>query len=88
MKKIAHYVVYMDDGEHVYKLHTPAVDEKGAREYWKGNGDVVAVKKGEREPSCPISTELVAEALARYSFGELEIDLITRTLQSATDFCS
>lgn len=78
MKK--HYVVYLDDGENAYKVHIPAESEKKAREYVNGNGDVIAIKQGERTGECPISLGLIADALERSHFGQMEIDLITRAL--------
>lgn len=77
MKK--HYVVYMDDGN-AFKLHVPAESEKKALEFVQGNGEVIAIKQGERTIENPISRSLIADALARSNFGQLEIDLITRAL--------
>ena len=39
------YAVYLNDGENVYKEWIPAVSEKEARDYCKGNGEIVAVKE-------------------------------------------
>lgn len=76
MKK---YMVYMDDGKNCFKIAVPAKNEKAAREYVKGNGEIIAVKDVTEE--FPISTEKVAKALLSAHFGEIEIDLITRCLQ-------
>lgn len=76
MKK---YMVYMDDGQDCFKCAIPAKSEKEAREYVKGNGEVVAVKDVTDEWF--ISAEYVADALERSGFGRSEIDIITRTLQ-------
>ena len=76
MKK---YMVYLDDGKNVYKLAIPAKDEKTAREYVKGNGEVIAVKEVTTKDL--ISAEKVAQALKNADFGEYEIDFITRALQ-------
>ena len=78
MKK--HYVVYLDDGKNAYKVNVPAENEKKAREYVQGNGEVIAIRKGERTASEPISLEMIGNALARANFGQMEIDLITRAL--------
>lgn len=78
MKK--HYVVYMDDGNVAFKLNIPAESEKKARDFVQGNGEVIAIKQGERNIENPISCWLIADALARSNFGQLEIDLITRAL--------
>lgn len=75
MKK---YMVYLDDGDNVYKVAIPAKDEKAAREYVKGNGEVIAVKDITND--CSISAEKVGEALKKAGFGETEMDLITRAL--------
>lgn len=76
MKK---YMVYMDDGKNCFKIAVPAKNEKTAREYVKGNGEIIAVKDVTEE--FPISAEKVAKALLSAHFGEIEIDLITRCLQ-------
>lgn len=76
MKK---YIVYMDDGKSCFKIAVPAKNEKTAREYVKGNGEIIAVKDVTEE--FPISAEKVANALLSAHFGEIEIDLITRCLQ-------
>lgn len=76
MKK---FMVYLDDGKDVFKLAIPAKDEKIAREYVKGNGEIIAVKDITND--FPISVEKVGEALTKAGFGEIEMDLITRALQ-------
>lgn len=76
MKK---FMVYLDDGDHVYKVAIPAKDEKAAREYVQGNGEVIAVK--DITVDYPISAEKVSQALKKASFGETEINLITIALQ-------
>ena len=63
----------------VLKIAVPAKNEKTAREYVKGNGEIIAVKDVTEE--FPISAEKVANALLSAHFGEIEIDLITRCLQ-------
>lgn len=78
MKK--HYVVYMEDSIDVFKLHVPAENEKKAREYVQGNGEVLMVKRGERTIETPISMSMIANALQAHHFGQMEIDLITRAL--------
>ena len=76
MKK---FMIYMDDGKNCFKIAVPAKNEKAAREYVKGNGEIIAVKDVTEE--FPISAEKVANALFSANFGEIEIDLITRCLQ-------
>lgn len=75
MKK---FMVYLDDGKSVYKVAVPAKNENAAREYVRGNGDVIAVK--DVTSDFPISAECVANALNKDGFGEIEINLITRCL--------
>lgn len=41
MKK---YMVYMDDGRDCFKAAIPAANEKAARKYVEGNGEVIAIK--------------------------------------------
>ena len=43
--KMKKYMIYLDDGRDCYKLAIPAKDEKAAREYVQGNGEVIAVKE-------------------------------------------
>ena len=76
MKK---YMVYLDDGKDCYKLAIPAKDEKTAREYVQGNGEVIAVK--DVTSNYPISSDKVAQALKNANFGQFEVDYITRALQ-------
>lgn len=76
MKK---FMVYMDDGRDCFKCAIPAKTEKDAKQYVKGNGEVIAVKDVTED--YPISTEKVADALIKANFGEHEIDFITRCLQ-------
>ena len=76
MKK---YMVYLDDSKDCYKLAIPAKDEKTAREYVQGNGEVIAVK--DVTSNYPISSDKVAQALKNANFGQFEVDYITRALQ-------
>lgn len=73
------YMVYLDDGEHCYKVAIPAANEKKAREYVAGNGEVIAVK--DITADYPIAGEKVRNALYNAGFGEIEMDLILRTLR-------
>ena len=76
MKK---YMVYLDDSKDCYKLAIPAKDEKTAREYVQGNGEVIAVK--DVTSNYPISSDKVAQALKNANFGQFEVDYITRALR-------
>lgn len=75
MKK---YMVYLDDGRDCYKVDVPAANEKAARKYVEGNGEVIAVK--DITDDYPISLDKVVQALRNAQFGQTEIDLITRCL--------
>lgn len=72
------FMVYLDDGDLVYKVAIPAKSEKDARSYAEGNGEIIAVK--EVTEDFPISSAKVADALKHASFGKIEIDLIVRAL--------
>lgn len=69
MKKLHVYTVYMDDGD-AFKVTV-------ARKYVAGNGDVIAVKDA---PLQDIDTGCLADTLRRSGWGQMEIDVITRTL--------
>lgn len=75
MKK---YMVYMDDGRDCFKVAVPAINEKAARKYVEGNGEVVAVK--DITEDYPISLDKVVNALKVANFGQIEINLISRCL--------
>lgn len=77
--KMKKYMVYLDDGKDCYKLAIPAKDEKVAREYVQGNGEVIAVKDVTND--YPISVDKVTQALQNVGFGKYEIDYIARALQ-------
>lgn len=76
MKKMHVYTVYMDDGD-AFKVTIPAVSEAAAKEYVAGNGDVIAIKDA---PIQDIDTVCLADTLRRGGWGQMEIDVITRTL--------
>lgn len=74
------FMVYMDDGEHCFKCAIPAENEEKAREYVKGNGEIIAVK--DVTADYPIYLDCVADALKMRGFGQIEMDLILRTLNT------
>ena len=76
MKKFA---VYLEDRAGVYKIAVPAENEKAARKYVEGNGEIITVKDVTEE--YPISAGYIADALTAYGFGEFEKDLVVRALQ-------
>lgn len=76
MKK---FKIFLESGNDCFKVFVPARNEKEAREFVEGNGEVIAIKEVTEE--FPISAECVGRALAQFGFGAAEMDLITRTLQ-------
>lgn len=75
MKK---YLVYLDDSVNCFKVAVPAIDENSAREFVRGNGEIIAVK--DITYDCLIDLNKVVQALRDAQFGLVEIDLITRCL--------
>lgn len=75
MKK---YLVYLDDSKDCFKVAVSAIDEKSARKYVEGNGEIIAVK--DISDDYPIDLNKVVQALRSAQFGQIEIDLITRCL--------
>lgn len=78
--KLKKYLVYLDDGKAVYKIAVPAKSKAAAEKFCEGNGEVIKVKDITNE--VPIDAEAVAHALKGRNFGEMEIDIIIRTLTS------
>ncbi len=77
--KLNKYFVYLDDGSNVMKVAIPAKSEKEARNYVEGNGEVIAIKNVTDD--FPISSDKIARALLNAGFGQIEVDLVVRTLQ-------
>ena len=72
------YNVYLEDKDDVYKVTVPAESEKKAIEYVKGNGEVIKVKLNPDLQN--IHLETLADTLLKNGWGQLEVDVITRTL--------
>ena len=72
------YMVYIDDGSDCLKVAVLAINEDAAKEYVKGNGEVIAVKDVTEDYK--ISINKVWTALKKEEFCEAEIDFITRWL--------
>ena len=68
----------MDDGKNCFKIAVPAKNEKDAKEYVKGNGEIIAIKDVTED--YPINLEKVVQALKQANFGITEIDIIARCL--------
>lgn len=80
MKK---YMVYLDDGNNVFKLAIPANSESDVREYVRGNGEIIAIK--DVTSDYPISMPKVRAALKDADFGDYEIDFISRVITDITE---
>lgn len=78
MKKLNVYTVYVDDGHDALKITVPAENKKDAERYIAGTGEVIAVKDSELQD---IDLGYLADSLRRTGWGQMEIDVITRTLQ-------
>lgn len=72
------YMVYLDDGEDVYKVAIAAASEDAAKAQCAGNGEVIAIRDVTKD--YPISLDKVSEALDRMEFGNYERDFICRAL--------
>lgn len=72
------FFVYMDDERNVFKLAIPAKNEKAAKDYVAGNGEIIKIKDVTEE--WPISLDKINLALRKAEFGEIEIDFIIRCL--------
>ena len=77
MKRMNIYDLYMDDGHSTFKVTVPATSVKSAKEYVRGNGEVVAIKPSELQD---IDLNCLADTLKRSGWGQQEIDVITRAL--------
>lgn len=73
------YMVYLDDGEGVYKVAIAAICEESAALSCKGNGEVIAIKDVTED--YPINADKVSKALENAGFGSFEIDYICRALR-------
>lgn len=81
MKLLRKYMVYLEDGEYLYKVAVPAEDEQVARDYVDGNGEILMVKDLTEENKLRIFSKNVVEALKNYGFSTTQTDLIIRTLE-------
>lgn len=80
MQQLRKYLVYLDDGDYIYKVAVPATSEEFARDFCNGNGEVIAVKDVTEE--CLIDNDKVREVLTKsHKFDENRVDYICRTLR-------
>lgn len=73
------YMVYLDDGENVFKVAVPAESVESACKFVQGNGEVIAVK--DVTDDYQILERDVIDALLQADFGDTEIDFIARALR-------
>lgn len=79
MKSLNVYDVYIDDGMNCLKIIVPAESETEAKEYVKGNGEVVAIRK---DPIVQdINTDCLAQTLKDNGWGQAKIAVIVRALE-------
>lgn len=80
MKNWNVYVVYAEDYEDVYKLYVPAPNKKGAEEFTsRCSLDIIKIKEFE---NFAIDTDCLATAMKNYGFGDAEIDVVNRILDT------
>ena len=77
MKKLNVYNVYLDDGGNCLRITVPAESRTAAKEYCSGNGEIIAAKLADLQD---INLDSLADTLRRCAWGQMEIDVITRTL--------
>ena len=78
VKQMKKFMIYMDDGRDCFKIAVSAKNEKEARQYVEGNGEIIAVKDVTKD--YPISIDKVVDALINANFGCDEIAFIERCL--------
>lgn len=84
MKPLNIYFAYLDDGKDTYKIVVPAENKKEVENYVAGNGEIIAIKE-DKEYS--IHTDHLADVLRKNGYGQVEIDIIIRTLtRSGVDY--
>jgi len=68
----------MDDGRDCFKVTVPAQTKQGAIDYVNGNGEIIAIRESENLRD--IDVDCLAETLRLNSWGQMEIDVITRLI--------
>lgn len=68
----------MDDGCDCFKVTVPAQTKQGAIDYVNGNGEIIAIRESENLRD--IDVDCLAETLRLNSWGQMEIDVITRLI--------
>ena len=78
------FTVYLEDGENCYRLTIPAFTEEQAIQCTAGNGEVIAIKENKEEKGelTNIDCQHLSNTLKNSGWGQMEIDVITRTLIS------
>lgn len=72
------YLVYLDDGDSVYRIAIAAACEDSARIQCEGNGEVIAVR--DVTDDYPISLDRVSRVLKDGGFSDHERDFMVRLL--------
>lgn len=75
MKQMHIYYAYLDDGTNTFKVPVPAYSVKEAREYVRGNGDIVAVKE---DKDSIIDAGAVYTALKDAGFDRYAAEIVMR----------
>lgn len=73
------YLVYLDDGDFVYKVAIAAENKDKAIEWCAGNGEVIAVR--DVTDKYPIDVNKIRAALGSTGFGLYEQDFVCRSLE-------
>ena len=76
--KLRKYFVFVDDDDNAMKIAVPAQNEKEARDFVTGNGEIIAVK--DVTESFEIPSTKVWEALEKGGFTDQQRDFLYRTL--------
>ena len=75
MKQMHIYYAYLDDGTNTFKVPVPAYSVKEAREYVRGNGEIVAIKE---DKDSIIDGGQVYTALKNAGFDRYTAEIVMR----------
>lgn len=75
-------VIFEDNGG-VYRVYIPAKTIKQLKEEYGGNGDIISITDVTNQ--YPICIETLIKSLKVMGYGQVEIDIISRTLQHTLD---
>lgn len=74
------FKLIMESGEHVYKHYGIYKNEKEARQYVEGNGEVIQVK--EVTEDFPLDIDKLSRSLKQCGYGDIERNAIVSFIQS------